>query len=117
MLLGTVSAIAIASSAASHAGQLPVTVFQTYDPAAAAGIQPGPFSLFEVPVGSLHPTQLNEGFTEVDKKVTGFDLLAPSQLKSNLLTDRIGHIDRIRVELPPSKKCVSPSGITFHLSF
>jgi autotransporter-associated beta strand protein len=87
MLLGTVSAVALASSAASQAGQLPITAFQTYDPAAAAGIQPGPFSLFEVPVGSLHPTQLNEGFTEVDKKVTGFDLLAPSQLQSNLLTD------------------------------
>jgi autotransporter-associated beta strand protein len=86
-LLCTVSTIAIGAGTPGHAGQLPVTAFQTYDPNAAANIQPGHFSLFEVPVDSLHPTQLNEGLTEVGKKVTGFDLLAPSQLQSNLLTD------------------------------
>jgi hypothetical protein len=30
---------------------------------------------------------MNEGFTEVGKKTAGFDLLAPSQLQANLLTD------------------------------
>ena len=77
----------MAWSAVGQAGQLPLTAFQTYDPNAAAGIQAGPFALYQVPVDSLRPTQMNEGFTEVDKKVTGFDLLAPSQLQSNLLTD------------------------------
>jgi hypothetical protein len=43
---------------------------------------------FEVPVDSLAcPTQMNEGFTEVGKKTTGFDLLTPAQLQANLLTD------------------------------
>ncbi len=43
--------------------------------------------MFTVPVDSLLPTQINEGFTEVDSKTTGFDLLTPSQLQSNLLGD------------------------------
>jgi hypothetical protein len=30
---------------------------------------------------------VNEGFTEVGKKATGFDLLTPSELQANLLTD------------------------------
>jgi autotransporter-associated beta strand protein len=86
-LLCSVSAIAIGAIGGAHAGQLTASAFQTYDPATASSIVPGPFSLFQVPVGSLHPTQMNEGFTEVGKKTAGFDLLAPSQLQSNLLTD------------------------------
>ncbi len=39
-----------------------------------------------MPVDQLHPTQLNEGFSEVDKKADGFNLLLPSQLQSNQLT-------------------------------
>jgi fibronectin-binding autotransporter adhesin len=86
-LLCSVSVIAIGASGGAHAGQLPASAFQTYDPTQASSIVPGPFSLFVVPVDSLHAAQLNEGFTEVGKKTTGFDLLAPSQLQSNLLTD------------------------------
>jgi autotransporter-associated beta strand protein len=85
-MLGTVSAIAIVVGGASQAGQLPLTAFQTYDPNAAANIQPGPFSLFRVPLNSIHPTQINVGFAEVGKKVAGFDLLAPAALTGNLLT-------------------------------
>ena len=69
-----------------HAGQLSASAFQTYDPTTASSIVPGAFALFTVPVGSIRPTQLNEGFSEVGKKTAGFDLLAPSQLQSNLLT-------------------------------
>ncbi|HVX76964.1 MAG TPA: autotransporter domain-containing protein [Bradyrhizobium sp.] len=71
----------------AHAGQLPASAFQTYDPSMASSIVPGPLALYAVPVDSLHPTQMDEGFVEVDKKVAGFDLLAPSQLQANLLTD------------------------------
>ena len=86
-LLCSVSAIAIGAYGSAQAGQLPATAFQTYDPTTASSILPGPFSLFVVPVSSIAPTQMNEGFTEVGKKTAGFDLLAPSQLQANLLTD------------------------------
>ncbi len=69
------------------AGQLPLSAFQSYSAAGAGSIQPGPFALYAVPVNSLAPTQLNEGFAEVGKKTAGFDLLTASQLPANLLTD------------------------------
>jgi hypothetical protein len=73
----------------SHAGQLTASVLQPYSASNASSIAPGPFSLFTVSVQQLEPTQLNEGFTEVDKKATGFNILQPSQLSSvgNLLSD------------------------------
>jgi hypothetical protein len=71
----------------AKAGQLPASAFTTYNAANASSIQPGPFALFTVPVDQLLPTQMNEGFTEVGAKTTGFDLLTPSQLQSNLLGD------------------------------
>ena len=71
----------------AQAGQASLSSFQTYDPAMASTIVPGTLALFEVPVDSLRSTQINEGFTEVGKKATGFDLLTPSQLQANLLTD------------------------------
>ncbi|MGD0848637.1 ParB-like protein [Bradyrhizobium sp.] len=77
--------MSVAGSA--QAGQASLSSFQTYDPTMASTIVPGTLALFEVPVDSLRSTQLNEGFTEVDKKATGFDLLTPSQLQANLLTD------------------------------
>jgi fibronectin-binding autotransporter adhesin len=85
--LCSVSAIAIGASGGAHAGQLQASAFQTYDPTQASSIVPGAFSLFVVPVSSILPTQMNEGFAEVGKKTAGFDLLAPSQLQGNLLTD------------------------------
>src|SRR6202035_315220 len=86
-LLCSVSVIAIGAFGSAHAGQLDASVFKTYDPTTASSIVPGQFSLFVVPVSSIRPTQLNEGFTEVGKKAAGFDLLPPSQLQANLLTD------------------------------
>jgi fibronectin-binding autotransporter adhesin len=62
-----------------EAGQLQASAFQVYNPANASSIVAGPFALYTVPVDSLAPTQMNEGFTEVDKKATGFDILQPSQ--------------------------------------
>ena len=70
----------------ASAGQLPASAFQPYNITQAGTIVPGPFALFTVNVGSLHPTQINEGFTEVGKKQAGFDLLTPAQLAPNLLT-------------------------------
>ncbi|MDR3461360.1 MAG: ParB-like protein [Beijerinckiaceae bacterium] len=69
------------------AGQLPLSAFSAYNPASASTIVPGTTALYAVPVASLLATQLNEGFTEVSKKATGFDLLSPSQLQASLLTD------------------------------
>ena len=71
--------LSVINAEPARAGQLPASVFQVYNPANASTIQPGPFSLFTVPVDQLLPTQMNEGFTEVDKKATGFDILQPSQ--------------------------------------
>jgi fibronectin-binding autotransporter adhesin len=71
----------------ADAQSIPASAFQTYNAASAGSIVPGPFSLFSVPVDQLQPTQMNEGFTEVDAKATGFDILPPSQLQSNLLGD------------------------------
>ncbi len=86
-LLGSVSFLAMSCLGDAQAGQLTTSAFQPYNAANASSIQAGPFSLFTVPVGPLLPTQMNEGFTEVDKKATGFDILLPSQLTSNLITD------------------------------
>jgi fibronectin-binding autotransporter adhesin len=86
-LLCSASAIAMSVIGSAHAGQASLSSFQTYDPTMASTIVPGTLALFQVPVDSLRPTQMNEGFTEVGKKATGFDLLTPSQLQANLLTD------------------------------
>ena len=86
-LLCSASAIAMSVIGSAQAGQASLSSFQTYDPTMASTIVPGTLALFQVPVDSLRPTQMNEGFTEVGKKATGFDLLTPSQLQANLLTD------------------------------
>jgi fibronectin-binding autotransporter adhesin len=84
-----VAAIGLGFVAASPAGadQLPASAFQVYNPANASFIQAGPFALYAVPVDQLQPTQMNEGFSEVNTKTNGFNILAPSQLQGNLLTD------------------------------
>ncbi len=69
------------------AGPVTASEFQAYNPANASSIQAGPLSLYTVQVNSLAPTQMDEGLAEVGKKTAGFDLLAPSQLQANLLTD------------------------------
>src|SRR6202042_1561729 len=70
----------------AHAGQASLSSFATYDPTMASTIVPGALALFQVPVDSIHPTQLNEGLTEVGKQTAGFDLLPRAQLQANLLT-------------------------------
>src|SRR5277367_1700812 len=69
--------------------QLTSTDFQAYPSTTAAedAITPGPNALFSVSLDSLLPTQMNEGFAEVDKKADGFNDLTPSQLQASLLTD------------------------------
>ncbi len=77
-LLGSVSALAIGAmvglSDPAAAGQLPLSAFQTYDASSASSIVAGPFSLYQVPLSSLKPTQMNAGFAEVGKKMAGWDL-------------------------------------------
>ncbi len=68
-------------------GQLPSSAFQAYDPSNASSIQPGPFALYSVAVNQILPTQMNEGFAEVDAKISGWNLVSPSNLQSTLLTD------------------------------
>jgi fibronectin-binding autotransporter adhesin len=78
----------VAGSATGLAGQLPASAFQAYNPANAASILPGPFALYTVNVNTLHATQLNVGFTEVDHKAAGFNILtSASALSADLLTD------------------------------
>jgi fibronectin-binding autotransporter adhesin len=85
-LLCSASIIAMSVAGSAHAGQASLSSFATYDPTMASTIVPGALALFQVPVDSLRPTQLNEGLTEVGKKAAGFDLLTPGQLQANLLT-------------------------------
>ena len=90
LLYGTILAPAVLLAVcgeAAMAGPVNPGDFQTYNAAAAATVQPGPFALYTVPVDTLLPTQLNEGFTEVGKKAAGFDLETPAQLQADLLTD------------------------------
>ena len=47
---------------------------QPYNASTASTISAGPLALFAVPVDEIAPTQMNEGFTEVDAKAAGFDL-------------------------------------------
>ena len=77
----------VAAAGIANAQQIPVSAFQSYNAAAANAIVAGPFALYSVPVDSLLPTQMNEGFTEVGAKTTGFNLLTPSQLRASLLGD------------------------------
>src|ERR1700761_2631944 len=74
-----VASLGVVAIVPADAGQLQAGAFQVYNPANASTIQPGPFALYTVPVDSLAPTQMNEGFTEVDKKASGFDIVPPSQ--------------------------------------
>src|ERR1700734_417611 len=65
--------------------QVPLSAFQAYDPADAGSITAGPLALYAVAVDSIAPTQMNEGFTEVDAKAAAFDLLTPAELQADLL--------------------------------
>ncbi|MGC1776384.1 MAG: autotransporter domain-containing protein [Xanthobacteraceae bacterium] len=65
----------------------PASVFQPYVAADAASIEAGPFALYSVPVDVIQPGQLNVGFSEIERKMYGWDTLTPSQIQSTLLTD------------------------------
>ncbi|MDQ0390623.1 autotransporter outer membrane beta-barrel domain-containing protein [Labrys monachus] len=87
-LLATTALVAcIAGAGQALAGQLTAAAFQAYDAADAGSIVAGPGALYSVSLDAIHPTQMNEGLTEVGKKIAGFDLESPSQLQADLLTD------------------------------
>ena len=54
-------------------GQLTTAAFTAYDPANAGAITAGPFALYTVSLSSVLPTQINEGFAEVNYKTAGYD--------------------------------------------
>ncbi len=64
-----------------------MSAFQIYNASSASTIQAGPFALYAVPVDEIQPGQLNVGFSEIARKMYGWDILTPSQLQSTLLTD------------------------------
>ncbi len=69
-------------------GQLTAADFQTYNPANASTIEAGPLALYSVAVDSIMPTQMNEGFAEVDAKAAAYDRFTSlSQVESDLLGD------------------------------
>jgi fibronectin-binding autotransporter adhesin len=62
--------------------------FLAYNPEDASTIEAGPLALYSVSPNSILPTQMNEGFTEVDAKAAGFDLLTSlSAVESDLSGD------------------------------
>jgi fibronectin-binding autotransporter adhesin len=88
LLLAQVSLGTLIWAADGRAGSFDTSDFQVYDAATAASIQAGQFALYEVPVDSLIPTQLNVGISEVATKTAGFNLDTPGAgLTADLLTD------------------------------
>lgn len=68
--------------------QLTAADFQSYNAANAGTIEAGPLALYSVSVSSILPTQLNEGFAEVDTKAAAYDRFTTiSQVESDLLND------------------------------
>ncbi len=69
-------------------GALTAADFQAYNPDDASTVEAGPLALYSVAVDSILPTQMNEGFTEVDAKAAGFDLFSSlSQVEADLIGD------------------------------
>ena len=79
--------LSVVSPGPAIAGSVSLSEFQPYNAANASSVPVGPFSLYTVPVDQLQPTQMNEGFTEVKNKTTGFDLVQPSNLQADLIGD------------------------------
>jgi autotransporter-associated beta strand protein len=68
--------------------QLTTANFQAYDPANASTIEAGPLALYSVSVDSILPTQLNEGYAEIDAKAAAYDLFSSlAQVEADLLGD------------------------------
>jgi fibronectin-binding autotransporter adhesin len=64
------------------------TAYDSLSQSEIEAIEVGPYALFSVNVDSILPTQQNEGFTEVDAKAAGFDLLSSlPAVESDLLGD------------------------------
>ncbi|MGD0563653.1 MAG: ParB-like protein, partial [Roseiarcus sp.] len=62
--------------------------FQAYNSGTASTISAGPLALYSVAVDDIAPTQMNEGFTEVDAKAAAFDLFTTSAaLEADLMGD------------------------------
>jgi autotransporter passenger strand-loop-strand repeat protein/autotransporter-associated beta strand protein len=65
---------------------------QAYNASEASTVVAGPLALYAVPVDEIAPTQMNEGFTEVDAKAAAFDLFTTS---TALEADLIGDIEPV----------------------
>jgi autotransporter-associated beta strand protein len=73
-------------------GQLTTSAFTTYNAANAGSIAAGPFALYTVSLDSLLPTQINEGYAEVNYKTAGFDDLTSS---AAVEADLLGYIEPV----------------------
>ena len=69
----------------AQAGQLSASAFQPWSVVNVSSITPGPFSLYSVALSSLLPTQIDEGYTEVNQKTAAFNLQTPAQVQATLL--------------------------------
>ena len=65
---------------------------QPYNASDASAVVAGPLAIYAVPVDDIAPTQMNEGFTEVDAKAAAFDLFTTS---AALEADLIGDIEPV----------------------
>ena len=63
--------------------------FTVYNSADASSIVAGPLALYSVAADSILPTQMNEGFTEIDKKASAFDLITSEAALEEDLIDEI----------------------------
>ena len=70
----------------------PILTFKLTMQATASAVVAGPLAIYAVPVDDIAPTQMNEGFTEVDAKAAAFDLFTTS---AALEADLIGDIEPV----------------------
>ena len=82
--------LATSGSTVDLATPFPASDFniQPYSASAASTISAGPLALYAVPVDDIAPTQMNEGFAEVDAKAAAYDLITSlTQLEADLIGD------------------------------
>ncbi len=70
-------------------GSLTAADFQAYNPDDASTVEAGPLALYTVAVDSIMPTQMNEGFAEVDAKAAAYDLFTTIVRKLNPISSAI----------------------------
>ena len=86
---GTLSLVTSGSSVELETSFAPSNFnIQAYNASEASTIVAGPTAIYATPVDSLVPTQMNEGYTEVDAKAAAFDLFTTSAaLEADLAGD------------------------------